>query len=439
MSSYKRGFRRLLFYIEICLLLFPFCCSTVLAATPAMPVPASSGAVLMEATTSQILRESGSDRSAAPYGAVNLLIALTALRHASLTDLVTVPEDLEAAVPEEAYVIFLEEGETLTVENCIGAILFNSANDAAYTLAVGLAGSVDVFAGWMNETARDCGADHSNFVTVLDLSDPGQYTTARDMGLIASAFWNTDSLRTLLCQELYSIPPTNKTSETRYYANPFKMLGLGTDSYYQYALGGKSSQNTLVAFASNGEMTLICAVLGVRDSDEAYETAADVLQYGFEYFQPVEIEYPGNSVARIPVYDGEDKIGYADAIVKGHFRFYAEVLSRKPTDPEGLESFFSHTLNLPDRLQAPVLEGDKLGEVIYTKLDDPAVQIRMDCVALGTLSPVADAEKETASTPGGLARYLGWLNLLLIPATLYLAWRLLWPILEKKWRRPKSF
>ena len=129
----------------------------------------------------------------------------------------------------------------------------------------------------MNETARDCGADHSNFVTVLDLSDPGQYTTARDMGLIASAFWNTDSLRTLLCQELYSIPPTNKTSETRYYANPFKMLGLGTDSYYQYALGGKSSQNTLVAFASNGEMTLICAVLGVRDSDEAYETAADVL------------------------------------------------------------------------------------------------------------------------------------------------------------------
>lgn len=435
----KRGSCRLLLYTGICALLLSILSAPVLAATPDMPVPASGSAILTEAATSQVLRESRSDVSASPYGAVNLLIAMTALRHASLQDSVVVPEDIKSAIPDEAFIIYLEEGEKLTVENCIGAILFNSANDAAYTLAVALAGSVDAFAKWMNETAADCGADQSHFSSVLDIQAPEQYTTARDMSRIAAEFWKTDALRQLLSQELYSIPPTNKTSETRYYANPFKMLAMGTSSYYQYALGGKSSRNTIIAFADNTKMSLISVVLDVKDADEAYETAAEILQYGFEYFQPVEIEYSGSSIARIPVYEGENKIGYADAAVKGTFTFYAEVLSRKPTDPEGLESFFSHTLNLPERLQAPVQEGDKLGEVVYSKLDDPTVQIRLDCVALETLKATDDARKDGAATPGSLAKYIGWLNLVLIPAALYLAWRLLWPLIEKKRRRPKSF
>ena len=79
-------------------------------------------------------------------------------------------------------------------------------------------------------------------------------------------------------------------------------------------------------------MTLVSIVLGASDSDAAYKASEKILEYGFDYFQPVTIEYTGESIARIPVYDQGEKIGYADAVVKGPLLFYAEVLSRKPAD-----------------------------------------------------------------------------------------------------------
>lgn len=417
-------------------------CTAVLpvkAATPELSVPASYGVVLMEATAGQTLRESNAETTMASYGAVNLLIALTAVRHASLDDSVTVHSGIDEDIPDEAYVIYLEEGEILTVRDCIAALLFNSANDAAYTLAVSLAGSVSAYAQWMNEVASACGATNSHFTTVFDLASEEQYTTAKDMAYVAAAFWQEESLQELLCSDLYAISPTNITSETRYYANPFRMLAMGTSNYYEYALGGKASQNTVIAFAESNGMTLISVILGALNSSEAYSTAEEVLEYGFDYFQPVTIDYPGNSVARIPVYDGEDKIGYVDALVEGTFCYYAEVLSRKPTDPEGLASFFSHELLLPASLEAPVEAGEVIGRVVYTKLDDPHVQISLDCTAGSDLIPIEDSQKEQDAAANGWVRYLEWINWILIPLILYLAWRLIWPYLEKKIHKPKSF
>lgn len=438
MRSSHKGITRFFIYIITFLLVFSSNCP-VQAATPDMPVPSSAGAVLMEASTSQIFRQENEDMTCQPYGSINLLIALTAYRHADLNDSVIVPEGMEQALPEDAYVVFLEEGEELTVEDCIGALLFNSANDAAYTLAVHLAGSIEAFTEWMNNTAVECGAVSSHFSTVYDLSAENHYTTAKDMAKIAAAFWNELPLRNLLCRDLCSIEPTNITSETRYYANPFKMLGLGTSYYYEYAVGGKCSQGTIIAFAQTESMSLICTVMDAYDSDAAYKAAEDILEFGFDYFQPVTIEYPGNSVARIPVYDQGEKIGYTDALVQGTFLFYAEVLSRKPTDPEGLESFFQHTLLIPDSLQAPIHAGDKIGEVVYTRLDDPSVQIHMDCIASSTFLPIQDESRSGNHTPGRLAKGLMWVNLLLIVLILIIAWRLLSPWIRKKLHKPKLF
>ena len=137
--------------------------------------------------------------------------------------------------------------------------------------------------------------------------------------------------------------------------------------------------------------------------------------------------------------DSEEKIGYVDALVEGTFCYYAEILSRKPTDPEGLASFFSHELILPDSLTAPVEAGTVIGQVVYTKLDDPRVRISLDCTAGNSLLPVTDTQREQDAASGGWTRYLGWINWILIPLTLYLAWRLLWPYVEKKIHKPKSF
>ena len=70
----------------------------VKAATPELSVPASCGVVLMEASTGQTLRDRNGEEKMDPYGSLNLLIALTACRYASL----------EAKFPEEAKKLFAE-------------------------------------------------------------------------------------------------------------------------------------------------------------------------------------------------------------------------------------------------------------------------------------------------------------------------------------------
>ncbi|MBQ7916569.1 MAG: D-alanyl-D-alanine carboxypeptidase [Firmicutes bacterium] len=438
MNFHKCGFRRFFIYWMMIVILLTSSMS-VYAATPEMPVDPPVTGVLMEPTTGQVFREVGGDTRLDPYGLLNLLIALTAFRHADLTDEIIVPEGMLDAIPDEAWVVYLEEKEELTVQDCISAILFNSANDASYALAIHLAGSEEQFVQWMNETAKNCGAVSSHFVSVFNIQNDQQYTTARDMSKIAAAFWKEVPLRNLLCEDLLSIPPTNLMAETRYYANPFELLQLGTYNYYEYAVGGKASEGNIIAFAQSEDMTLLCTIMNADDNDDGYEIASEVLDYGFQYFQPVMIEYPGESIARIPVYDDGEKIGYVDAIVKGTFLFYAEVLSRKPIDPEGLANFFTYSLELPDSLTAPVHEGDVIGQVIYTRRDDPSVNISLSCIAGTTLESVQEELKDPVTSPGSLANYLSWFNLILIPIVLYLAWRLLWPSIVKRFQKPKSF
>ena len=371
MSSYKRGFRRLLFYIEICLLLFPFCCSTVLAATPAMPVPASSGAVLMEATTSQILRESGSDRSAAPYGAVNLLIALTALRHASLTDLVTVPEDLEAAVPEEAYVIFLEEGETLTVENCIGAILFNSANDAAYTLAVGLAGSVDVFAGWMNEKAEEIGCTEAHFVTPngLDGEDVGgvHSISAADLAKIMSYC----VLRSPKAAEFLAITqmPVYSFSDAEGKGN----FSCSNHNAFLQMMDGAISGKTgftgdagycYVGALQSEDRTFVVALLACgwpNNKNYKWTDTRKLMEYGMAHYRYDEV-WKIPELSKIPVENGVSQNGlFGKAAVE------VEIKGKESPGKilVGDDDVAEEKTEIPEKLDAPVKSGTPVGQITY--------------------------------------------------------------------------
>ena len=111
------------------------------------------------------------------------MTALVALEEGNPDDIIKVTA--EAQVTESgATLCGLEEGDTLTMNQALHALLISSANDAANAIAIHLGGSIDGFSVMMNEKARQLGATNSNFVNPHGLSHDDHYTTVYDLYLI---------------------------------------------------------------------------------------------------------------------------------------------------------------------------------------------------------------------------------------------------------------
>lgn len=152
------------------------------AALPAAPSLAAPSAAVFESSTGRPVfgRAAGQRRLiASTTKMMTALVAATAVR---LDRLCTAPP--YAAGPLETQ-IGLRAGERMRVRDLLRAALLPSANDAAATLAVCVAGSRAAFVARMNERARRLGLAHTRFSTPIGLDDPGNYSTAADLVRLA--------------------------------------------------------------------------------------------------------------------------------------------------------------------------------------------------------------------------------------------------------------
>jgi len=153
------------------------------AATPAAPALSSApAAILIDAGDgSVILQKSASERRAVA-STTKLMTALLALERAEPDELFRAPS--YDALPVESK-IDLRAGERMRVDDLLEALLLESANDAAVTIAAGVSGSRPAFVRDMNARARQLGLDGSSYANPIGLDDPANYSTARDLAKLA--------------------------------------------------------------------------------------------------------------------------------------------------------------------------------------------------------------------------------------------------------------
>ena len=155
------------------------------SASAAVPLPITAqSAVLMEGNTQRMLYSKNINEKRAPASTTKLLTALVVLDYLGLNDVITIPRFVGGIEPSK---IYLKPGEKFYVKDLIRATLVNSANDAAETLGVAVAGSTQNFADLMNKKAKALGCDQSRFVRPSGLPAAGQYSTAHDMAMIMNA------------------------------------------------------------------------------------------------------------------------------------------------------------------------------------------------------------------------------------------------------------
>ena len=249
--------------------------NTVLAAAQPDPFPEVAASYLVELNGNAIWARQP-DRRLPPASLTKLMTALLVLEQARPDDVVTINP---SATRETGSRIGLKSGERFRVQDLLAAALIPSANDACHALADHIDGNESKFVARMNHRARSLGLRNTHFTNACGHDEPGHYSSAHDLSILAHALLKYPSLIDVTSQKKMQIATLD--GQHRYtLENKNALIGR-----YEGALGLKTgftpkAGKCLVAYAKRGDNTVLFIMLHGKDR---WWDAVDVLDLAFDH------------------------------------------------------------------------------------------------------------------------------------------------------------
>ena len=312
-----------------------------------LPSVSAKSAVLIDGNSGELLCSKNPDERLPMASTTKIMTALVAIEEGDLAEEVTIPRE---AVGVEGSSIYLYEGERLTLEQLLYAVLLESANDAATAVAIHVGGSIEGFSTLMNQKAAELGLENTHFDNPHGLDSEQHYTTARELAIIAAEAIKNPKLREIASTQKKTIP-LNGTEGVRLLINHNRLL-----KSYDGAIGiktgyTKKSGRCLVSAAERDGLTLICVTLSAPDD---WRDHTSLLNYGFSNYESRVLCAEGEMRRILPVVGGEsDHITLTNA---------SEI---RVTMPKGTSSVECQ-IEARGFEYAPVCEGDVMGRAIFT-------------------------------------------------------------------------
>lgn len=320
----------------------------------------ASAAILIDATTGRLLFEQNSHQALPPASTTKILTAMLALESGlDLDATVTLPDDF-INVGESG--IYLEPGETHSLRDLLYALMLRSANDAAQAIAIAVSGSEEDFVEKMNQRTTELGLTESHWSNAHGLSAEDHLASAYDLAMITKQALTIPFFNELINTRSWTLPWSgNGYDRVLYNHNQFL-------DYYPGADGVKTGYtelagNCLVASATREGMRLIGVVLNCPDQTH-YEAMAQLMNYGFENFQPLLVGEAGKALGKVKVNQGERR--EVDAVLAQDIVIAV---------PNGSKYSADLKLDLPAAIAAPLDPDKAIGSVSFS--DDQGNKIEM--------------------------------------------------------------
>lgn len=305
--------------------------------------------VLLEAYTGQVLYEDNSAEKLPP-ASITKVMALLLIMEAidrgdmSLEDVITASDH---ACSMGGSQIWLEPGETMTVDELLKATVIASANDATVALGEAIAGSEEGFVAMMNQKAKKLGMNNTHFVNCTGLDAEGHLTTAYDVAVMSCELIKHPLIKNYSTVWMDSL--RNGESEL---VNTNKLV-----RFYKGATGLKTGTTSgagycVSASAERDGMELIAVVMGGTTSADRFNGAKKLLDYGFANYSFKKYSPKIEKDTYIKVLKGEKRE------VKAECKGFVNILSKK-TEADKITT----KIKLNDSVTAPVKKGDKIGSV----------------------------------------------------------------------------
>lgn len=347
---------------------------------PAFSVNAKS-AVLMEVYTGTVLFDQNSDEKLPPASItkiMSLLLIMEAIDSGkiSLSDTVTASEHASSMGGSQ---IWLEVGETMTVDELLKAAVIASANDATVALGEKISGSEEEFVRQMNKRAKELGMNDTEFKNCTGLDAEGHLTTAHDIALMSAELIKHDLIKkysTVWMDTLRDgeseLVNTNKL--VRFYSGTTG-LKTGTTSNAGYCLS---------ATAERDNTSLVAVIMSAPSSNDRFANAKKLLDYGFANYKyicvsPEKKEYPAIvKDANVPTVNLVPSGSLSLLFKKGN----SQEITQEP--------------QIDENITAPVKKGQKLGKIIVSS----------DNVQLGSIDLICSENLDKISLKTVLSWFL---------------------------------
>lgn len=375
-------------------LVFLLCMTLILGNV--LPVRAATeitapSAILLEASTGQVIYEKNATERRSPASItkiMTLLLIFEALSEGkvSLQDEVVTSAHAKSMGGSQ---VFLEEGETQTLETMIKCIVIASGNDASVAVAEHIAGSEADFVEKMNAKATELGMVDTHFEDCCGLTDSdSHYTTAKDVAIMSREltvkYPEVFTYTRIWMEDITHV--TRRGSSTFTLSSTNKLL-----KWYQWTTGLKTGSTAKAKFcisatASKDGMDLIAVIMGAPDPKERFHDAEKLLNYGFS----VSNLYVDENKEPLPQMRVE---GGVEESVSLHYAEEFRYLDVTGRDLSAVEK----ELKLPESVKAPVTEGKTAGQAVY----------RIGGEEIGRVAVLYDASVEKAGFGDYFKKVLG--------------------------------
>lgn len=309
----------------------------------------AKSAVLIEADSGLVVFEKNKDLLLPMASTTKIMSAIVAIEECPLDKIITIPAE---ATNIEGSSIYLKEGESLSVRELLYALLLESANDSAVALAYATCGNLEGFVNLMNEKAISLGLESTHFTNPHGLDDDEHYTTAYELGLIASYAMKNPVFKEIVSTYKATIP-LNNGEGTRVLVNHNKLL-----RSFEGATGIKTGftkkcGRCLVSSALVDGVSMICVTLNAPND---WQDHKNMLEYGFSKFECIDLADCGDYVLELDVINGQKT-----ALITNYDKL-SVVLPRNNIN-------ISAKLEVNRLLCAPVKEGEYVGRVVFYNND----------------------------------------------------------------------
>lgn len=318
----------------------------------------SPSAILMEASTGQVIYEKDADTSLHPASItkiMTLILIFDAIKDGKigLDDEVAVSEYAASMGGSQ---VFLEAGEKQTVDTMIKCISMASANDACVAMSEYIEGTESAFVAKMNERAMGLGMNNTNFVNCCGLDTDGHMSTARDIALMSreliTKYPQIHDYSTIWMDTI--IHSTRRGDSEFGLTNTNKLI-----KQYEWATGLKTGSTGLAkcclsASANKDGIDLIAVIMAAPDSKTRFAEAVNLLNYGFN---TCDIYKDDDMPLLENIRISKGKKDYVNCRYEKEFSY----MFINPVNHEDI----SKELHINENIAAPVYEGDTIGTLEY--------------------------------------------------------------------------
>ncbi|WP_175182085.1 D-alanyl-D-alanine carboxypeptidase family protein [Achromobacter aegrifaciens] len=352
------------------------CMSGAVAQTVPAPALSAKAWLLLDETSGQVIASHAAATRIEPASLTKIMTAYVVFealskKELSAAQMVTV-STRAWKVPAGSSKMFLEPGSKVSVDDLLRGLMIQSGNDAAIALAEAVSGSVEAFVARMNDTAARLGLHATHFASPHGLPDPGTYSTASDLSMLATRFIRD-------YPQLYRTYDSAKQFTYNKITQPNRNRLLWLDPSVDGLKTGhtESAGYCIVATAQrpNGadQRRLITVVVGTASDKLRTQESRELLEWGFQGFNTIKLYARGQAVATPEVWKGEQ-----DSLKAGFARdAYVTVPAGAKVEPVWTPQ---------DPLIAPIAAQSAVGEVRVLVDGKPAMQF-----PVVALEPVAEA------------------------------------------------